>query len=172
MSRTARFAERSWTTNLYDYDPETNTVKGDVQHTILLAPEEAESLKVGDTLKVGGFEEEIQTLDRDETGEIVINEWITLRNYGGEYHVYLYEIEYLENYVTLTLQIPDSLEILDNIDPATGEPLEEPARYTVEEFKAMLAADTYPNFQEDNTWVTFDDNGEMTFVERVYSPAQ
>ena len=165
-------AEGNWTTNLYDYDPETNTVKGDVQHAILLAAETAESLKVGDTLKAGGFEEEIQTLEKDEYGDIVINDWISLRNYGGEYHVFFYEIEYLETYVTLTLQIPDNLEILDNIDRETGDPLEEPVRYTVEEFKEMLAADTYPNFREDNTRVIFDANGEMLSVERFYSPAQ
>ena len=43
----------------------------------------------------------------------------------------------------------------------TGELLENPVTYTVEEFKAMLASEIYPDFATDNTWVTFDEKGGM-----------
>ena len=134
---------------------------------------EAEALKAGDTLKLGElFEEEIKTLEKDEEGDIVINDYIVLRKYGDEYQASMYDLDYLEPYVTLTLEIPDTLEIIDNIDKETGELLENPVKYTVDEFKEMLAAETSPDFATDNTWVTFDDNGGMLCVEREYSPAQ
>ena len=160
-------------TNLTDYDAEANTVKGTVMHGVPLPAAEVEALKAGDTLKAGElFEEEIQTLEKDEEGDIVINDYIVLRKYGDEYQMSMYDLDYLEPYVTLTLEIPDTLEILDNINKDTGEPLEDPVKYTVDEFKAMLAAETYPDFATDNTWVTFDENGAMAYVEREYSPAQ
>lgn len=113
-----------------------------------------------------------QTPEKTEEGDILINGETELRKFGDEYHIYTYELEYLEPYVMLSLKVPDTLEILDGIDKESGEPLEEPVKYTVEEFRAMLAAETYPDFATDNTWVTFDDNGEMILVEREYSPAQ
>ena len=160
-------------TNLTDYNAETNTVKGTVMHGVPLPEAEAEALKAGDTLKLGElFEEEIKTLEKDEEGDIVINDYIVLRKYGDEYQASMYDLDYLEPYVTLTLEIPDTLEIIDNIDKETGELLENPVKYTVDEFKEMLAAETSPDFATDNTWVTFDDNGGMLCVEREYSPAQ
>ena len=160
-------------TNLTDYDAEANTVRGTVMHGVPLPEAEVEALKTGDTLKAGElFEEEIQTLEKDDEGDIVINDYIVLKKYGDEYHMSMYDLDYLEPYVTLTLEIPDTLEILDNIDKDTGELLEDPVKYTVEEFKEMLAAETAPDFATDNTWVTFDENGGMVCVEREYSPAQ
>ncbi len=160
-------------TNLTEYNPETNTVKATVMHGVPLPEAQVEALKVGDRLTAGQLlDEEIASLENTDEGDILINDDLELRKFGDEYHIYFYELEYLEPYVTLELEIPDTLEILDGIDKESGEPLEEPVRYTVEEFRAMLAAETYPDFATDNTWVTYDDNGEMIMVEREYSPAQ
>lgn len=161
-----------WITNLSDYDADANTVAAVVMHGVPLSAAEAEALKVGDTLKAGQYEEEIQTLEQADDNTILINGEIELRKYGDEYHVYSYEQEYIEPYVTLTLEIPDTLTFLDGINPETGEALDEPTQHTAEEFKAMLAAGGFPDFATDNTWVTFDENGEMVSVERFYSPAQ
>lgn len=165
-------AEKTYTTNLTDYDPETNTVTAHVQHNLTQDEETVKALKVGDTLKWGLIEEEIQTLDSDEEGLITINDDIILKNDDGEYHLYMYEKEYLEDFVTLSLEIPDSLVIEDNVNQETGEPLEEPKALTVEEFTAMLEAEDYPDFATDNVYVTFDENGEMEHVERIYAPWQ
>ena len=59
-----------------------------------------------------------------------------------------------------------------SINQETGEVLEEPVKHTAEEFKAMLAADDYPDFATNNTKVTFGENGEMVSVVREYSPVQ
>ena len=159
-------------TNLSDYDPETNTVTAQVMHAVPLPEATVDALQVGDKLVAGQFAEEIETLEKTEDGDILVNDYIELRKYGDEYHIYCYELEYIEAYVTLRLEVPDTLTVEDNIDSATGEPLEEPVTYTVDEFRAMLAAEASPDFATDNTWVTFDENGEMLAVERVYSPAQ
>ena len=88
-------ADGKYVTNISDYDPETNTVKLDVRHTVVLDKAIAEALRPGDTLIVGQFSEKIDTLEHDEDGALRINEYITLENYGGEYHVYLDDYEYL-----------------------------------------------------------------------------
>lgn len=165
-------AEQTYVTNLKDYDPETNMVTAEVMHGIPLSESYAESLKEGDTLVAGQFEEEISSLEVTEDGSIMINDEVELRKQGDEYHIFLYEIEYLEPYGTLRLEIPDTLTVVDNIDKDTGEPLEEGVTYTVDEFRAMLASEISPDFATDNTWVSFGENGEMLSVERVYSPAQ
>ena len=165
-------AEGTYITNLTDYDPEANTVKASVQHTITVPEETAEALQVGDTLTAGLLSEKIESIGQDEEGNILINEEIRLQKYGDEYHIYFYELEYLETMVTLVLEIPDDLTVLDNIDPASGEPLEEPVQYSVEEFKAMLAAEESPDFATDNVYVSYNENGEMVKVERIYTPWQ
>jgi len=166
-------AGKTYITNLTDYDPETNTVTAHVQHCLTQDEETAGALKVGDTLKWGLIEEEIQSLETDgEEGLITINDYIVLKNYGGEYHLYMYEKEYLEDYVTLSLEIPEGLAVEDNVNQETGEPLEEPKALTAEEFRAMLEAEDYPDFATDNVYVTFDGNGEMERVERIYAPWQ
>ena len=168
----AAVAGLKFITNLTDYDPAANTVMATVMHGVPLPEAQVEALQVGDKLTAGLFEEEINTLEKTDEGDLVVNGDVELRKYGDEYHIYLYELEYIEPYVTLKLEVPDTLEIFDNIDRETGEPLDEPVTYTVEEFREMLAAESYPDFATDNTWVTFDDNGEMVYVEREYSPAQ
>ena len=165
-------AEQKYIANLSDYDPETNTVSVEIMHSVVLPESYVESLKEGDQLVAGQIQEEISTIEQMEDGSFMINDEYELRKYGDEYHIYLYEIEHLEPYGTLKMTIPDNLTVLDNINKENGEPLDEPVTYTVDEFKAMLAAGEYPNFATDNTWVTFDENGEMVSVERVYSPAQ
>lgn len=166
--------EGKYITNLMDYHPDDNTVLAVVMHTVTLDEDTVKALKVGDTLEYGtlGDKVEIESIETPEDGLVLINDWITLVNYGGEYHIYFYELEYLEEMTRLTLEVPDDLVVLDNIDQATGDPLEEAKTLTVEEFRAMLEAEAYPDFATDNVWVTFDADGQMIEVERVYSPAQ
>ena len=160
-------------TNLSDYDPEANTVKAVAMRPIPLPAAQVEQLDVGDTLIDGQFQELIETIDKSEEGIIVINDDVELRKNGEEYHIYVYEIEHIEEFAELTVEIPDNLKIIDNIDKETGDPLEEPVTYTVDEFKAMLADENLsPDFATDNVEVMFNVNSEMVSVERFYTPAQ
>ncbi len=168
-------AGQKFVTNLSGYDPEANTVIAEVIHGIPLPETTVEALEVGDTLRAGRFELEITKLDITEEGDIVINDGdAELRKYGDEYHIILDDDrEYTEPYGTLTLEIPDTLSIEDGIDRKTGEILDEPVQYTVEEFKSMLSDENLsPDFASDNVWVAYDDDGEMISVERFYTPWQ
>ena len=160
-------------TNLSDYDPETNTVTAVVMHSIPLPAAQVESLDVGDTLIDGQFQEVIEKIETLEDGIILINDEVELRKSGEEYHVFVYEMEYIEPYTELKVEIPDSLKIIDHIDKANGDPLEEPVTYTVEEFRAMLAdPELRPDFATDNVQAAFNVNCELVSVERFYTPAQ
>ena len=167
-----QIADRKYITNLTDYNPQTNTVKAEIMHTVTLDPETVDALKPGDILKVGQFSEKIDKLEKDEDGAILINDYICLENYGGEYHVYMFEGSYLEPFVTLELEIPEDVTFEDNIDPETGDPLETPTRHTAQEFIDMLTAGGYPDFASDNVYVSYDETGEIISIERVYTPWQ
>ena len=163
----------SFITNLSDYDPETNTLKAVVMRPIPLPAAQVEQLEVGDTLIDGQLQEEIEKIDKSEEGIILINDDIELRKKDEEYHIFMYEIEHIEEFTELTVEIPDNLKIIDNIDKETGDPLDEPVTYTVDEFKAMLADENLnPDFARDNVEVMFNVNCEMVSVERFYTPAQ
>ena len=164
--------EGRWLTNLSGYDAETGTVKAELRHGVPLPAVEAEALQAGDTLKIGQFSETIDKIEKTEDGDVVINDELILRKYGDAYHLYEYEYEYTEPFAYLTLTIPDGLEFEDGIDPSSGEMLDEPVKRTAEEFRAMLASGDIPGFDEDNTYVTFDKNGNMVMVEREYVPWQ
>ena len=150
-------ADGQYVTRLTDYDPETNTVRAEVMHTVTLPEAAAEALKPGDTLTLGAFSGEIASLEKTDEGEILINDEIHMVNYGGEYHVYFSGKEYLETFAVLTLPIPDELVFMDYIDPATGEESETAAQYTADEFRVYAA---------------FGADGELLLVERFGSSWQ
>ena len=166
-------AGETFLTDLTDYDAAANTVKATVKRPITLDSEYADSLQVGDTLIIGDEEIAVESLEKDEYG-IIINDSISLWFTEDNEVTARYENdhEFTEVIAELTLQIPENLVFMDEIDPATGEILEEPAEHTAAEFTEMLAAGGVPDFASENVYVTFDDNGEMTLVRRVYTPWQ
>ena len=168
----AKAPEGRWMANLTDYDAEAGTVKAELKHSLVADAAVVDALKVGDTLEFGQYSEVIEELEKGEEGTLIINHGSELVNYGGEYHLYVNGYEYMEPFATLTLTIPDNLEFTDGIDPATGEMLDEPVQHTAEEFKTMLAAEEIPGFAVDNTYVTFNADGNWLSVEREYAPWQ
>ena len=168
----AKAPEGRWMANLTDYDAEAGTVKAELKHSLVADTAVVDALKVGDTLEFGQYSEVIEELEKGEEGTLIINHGSELVNYGGEYHLYVNGYEYMEPFATLTLTIPDNLEFTDGIDPATGEMLDEPVQHTAEEFKTMLAAEEIPGFAVDNTYVTFNADGNWLSVEREYAPWQ
>ncbi len=165
---------RTWIGNISEYDAETNTVKLELRHTVTLTPAEAEALQVGGTLTVGQESVAIESLEKLDDGDTLINDQITLSRYGDEVHVYFHEDEYLEGLATLTREIPGNLILLDDIDPETGDILDVMAERKADEFAAMLAnpSEADPGFASDNVYVTLDDNGEMILLQRFYREAQ
>ncbi len=166
-------AEQTYVTNLSDYDAETNTVRAVIRHSRTLTEEEAEALQPGDVLNLGDESIRIETLEKED-GWITVSDEVTLRKYGDEYHIYVYEAEYLEDLFETRLEVPENLEFLDGIDPSTGEPAEIDTVHTAAEFIAMLSGDNPedPGFASDNTLVTFDEAERMLLVQREYAPWQ
>ena len=139
---------------------------------LLLDREDVDKLQVGDTLTIGEDSITVETLERDEYG-VLINDETELRYGGGtDVFAYSYEKMYRQPFTSLTLQIPDDLVFLDGIDPSSGEMLDTPTEHTAAEFREMLAAGGTPDFASDNVYVTFDEDGQMTLVERFYTPWQ
>lgn len=162
----------TYVTRLTDYNAEDNTVKAEVMEEILLDREDVDALQVGDELIIGDETINVETLEKDEFG-IMVNDEIELRYGGGtDVMAYFYEHMYMKPLAVVTLEIPDSLVFTDMIDPATGEVLDESTVHTAAEFAEMLAAGGSPDFASDNVNVTFDENGQMTLVERFYTPWQ
>ena len=159
-------------TNLTDYDEETNTVRASVKRPIVLRAEEVEALKEGDTLAIGHEQTAISTIVRDEDGSVVINDEIYLRPSGEGYHAFYYEYEYLEVFASLALEVPENLVFLDEVDPDSGEMLETATEHTAAEFIKMLSEGRSPDFASDNVYVTYDEKGAMSLVERIYTPWQ
>ena len=169
-----QIAGNTWIANLSGYNPEDNTVQAVLKRTITLSPADVADLQPGDTLTIGQESIPVETVETLEDGELLVNDEITLRQYGDEIHAYFYEGEYLEEFATLTLEVPENLVVLDDIDPATGEILDEPAQRTAAEFIALLtgAEEFDPGFAVDNTYVTFNEEEQMTLVQRFYTPWQ
>ena len=175
LSSRPSVAELSYTANLSDYDPETNTLRAVLRQTVTMTPEEAAALQVGDTLELGDQSVHIETLETDEDGWILINDDVTLRQYGDRVHIYIYEAEYLEDMTEMRLEVPEELVFMDDIDPATGEPLDTPTTHTAAEFITMLRGEENPEdpgFASDNTVISFDADERMTLVQREYVPWQ
>lgn len=166
-------ADKTFVTNLSGYDPETRTVHAVVMRPVILTKAEVDALKVGGTLTAGEYTAEIQSLEVIDNGEIEINGSDYLTPYGpDEYHLFFYEREYLEPMVEMDLKVPENLRVLDEVDPESGELLEEPAERTVDEFIEMLSAEGGVGFASENVYVTFDADSEMAQVQRFYNPYQ
>lgn len=172
ISKAEELAGQTLVTNLTDYNAENNTVRATVMKALPLPADEVEALKAGDKLTVGQLEEQIVSIEKTEEGDIIIDDLMELRKAADGYHLFFFDIEYLETEAVLVVDIPDTVTVEDYVDQATGEALEEPVKYTAEEFRAMLAAESYPDFATNNTKVTFGENGEIVSVVREYSAAQ
>ena len=143
-----------------------------LKRAIVLDPAEVNTLKPGDTLTLG---EEIivaETIEQDDDGVIILNGEYILRSGDAGINAYFYEHEYTETIALFTCALPEGLVFRDGINPDSGEILDTPTEHTAEEFAGMLAAGSNVDFASDNVYVTFDENGELSLVERFYTPWQ
>ncbi len=168
----AELADTTWLAELSDYDADTNTLQAILKRGIELDPEKVAALQAGDTLTYGQESVKIETIETLEDGSFLINDEIELRNLGGEFHVYSYEKEYVEPFATLRLEVPETLSFIDEIDPATGDILDTLTEQSAADFIALLTAGGYPDFASDNVYVSFDANGDLALIQRIYTPWQ
>ena len=155
-----------------NYNRNLNELIVTVKEPVVVPVEEADALAVGDTVAAGVLDITVEKLDKEYEGYISISEDAYLALQEDGYHLYFLEKEAQVELGQLTVPLTDAIVLVDQIDPVTGEPLEEDATRTAEEFKALLTGDEVIPFDEDNVRVTFDEEGSLVKVYRFYTPWQ
>ena len=166
-------AGQTFIARLGDYDDDANELTVTLRLPVLLGADAVDALKEGDTLSFADETVIVEKAERDEFGDVVVNDdYILTPDGNGSYKVSLYEVTCLQDGTTVTVTVPDTLVFIENIDPETLEILEEPAVHTAAELIAALQSDVGPGFDNDNVRVTFGENGELVQVVREYVPWQ
>ncbi len=184
----AFLAHREVLANITDYD----TSRGDMQVTLLepvmYSAESIRALAVGDVIVMDGYEYTVENLSFDQDGAFCyINEYedgapcdlmLYMENpAAGTYRPLLEGDERIVQPVgTLTLHLPDSIVLLDYIDPETGEPLDMPAMndvyWLVSKLLAAQRGEDAVGFAACNTYILFDEYEQPCVVRRIYVPWQ
>lgn len=76
-----------------------------------------------------------------------------------------------ETLAMLTLKLTEDTVFLEDVNPESGEILDQPTSHTAAEFREILAGGT-EDYSLANMLVTFDEQGNLTQVERIYTPWQ
>ena len=162
--------------NLSDYDADSNTLKAVIRKSVPVDAGIVAELKAGDTLDVGEMSLTIEEMESVDEDYIDINDGeYSLRRSGDVFYLYMYEAEYLEDLAEMTVAVPEKMVFLDGIDPETGEYLMEDTVHTAEEFIQIISgkgSEFDPGFASDNTYVIFDEAGNLNTVQRFYAPWQ
>ena len=163
-------AGEEWPANLNDYDSDIGGLTVNVRRVIELDPSVLE-IEAGETLNIGSEKVKVETVEKNEDG-VLVNGEISLREENDVVVAYMYEHKYMETIASIIMHISDDVVFLDDIDPQTGEILDEPTVHTATEFIEMIQAGTYPDFESDNVDVLFDENAEIKQIHRHYTPWQ
>lgn len=159
-----------------NYNEEKNTVSMTLKESVKLSAEDAEAIVVGDKVVLGPETVDVETVEVNEYGDIVLNDEVYLvKQDSGEYTAKYYgDEEILQIVIATEVEIPETAVFLDNVAPETFEMLDEPVQHTAKEFIEMLTAhdDADVGFTSDNVTVTFDEDGVLTLINRFYAPWQ
>ncbi len=158
------------------FDAEAKTLDVTILVPVTLTEWELVSIDEGDTIRIGDHEVEITTLvyEEDDTRVIINDEFFLTLAPSGLYTASDLEFPLMEEALTATLSVPDSLVFVEDIDPETGVVLEESRTLTVDDLFAALAVarEGGVGFDAQNVTVSFGPDGDLTRVERYYAPWQ
>ena len=155
------------------FDAEAKTLDIHLLRQIVMTEWDAVKINEGDTIKIGTDEVEIATLSYDGDDAVINDEFYLRKNEDGLYNPYFYDAPVVEVVKEMTVSVPDSLVFTDDINPETGEILDEKKTGTAEDlFAALEAVKDGPDFASKNVNATFDENGELTEIQRNYVPWQ
>ena len=132
------------------------------------------SINAGDTITIGSEEVTIDTLEYPDDEVLINDEFRFTRNDDGLFAVRQYEMPLMRTALEMTAAVPDGLKFTENVDQESGEPLDEPAEKTAEEFFAALEASRNGGilFDSQNVRAVFDENGSLAEIVRYYTPWQ
>lgn len=170
---------------LTDADPAARTVTLALYEPEVFAAEDILALQPGDVLLSGGREIAVTSVDITSWGEVSLNEgtdawyetlpWLE-QDDSGNYRTVLYgSLPGWTPFGQMTFTLPDTLLLLDSIDPATGEALELPTVHPAQKWLAMIAAEAENEgvgFSIENMYLVFDENGVPAVAYRYYVPWQ
>jgi len=158
---------------LSDYDPTDNSVLVDILFRVTFLRTEAEAFKVGDTIQLSDEKVTIETIHADKDC-ICLNDLYYLdATEEGDYLAASYmSMPLYEVIESWTMEIPDGIKFIDNIDPENGQMLDAPVERTAADLRKMLQDIEGASFNADNVYITFDAEGNLASVERFYSPFQ
>ncbi|MCR5296854.1 MAG: hypothetical protein K6E17_05550 [Clostridiales bacterium] len=157
------------------YDAEAKTIDITLLLPYTFTEWQLVSINEGDTIRIGEEDVEIGTLEYGDDDSVDINdEYEFNRNANGLYTATLYEMPVMRNVKELTAAVPDSLKFIENVDPESGELLDEAAEKTAEDLFAALeiAENGGIAFDSQNVVVLFDENGDLAEITRFYAPWQ
>ena len=170
---------------LTDADPAGRTVTFALYEPEVFAGEDIRALQPGDVLLSGGREIAVTSVDITSWGEVFLNEgtdawyetlpWLE-QDDSGNYRTVLYgSLPGWTPFGQMTFTLPDTLLLLDGIDPATGVALELPTVHTADQWLAMIAEEAESEgvgFSMENMYLVFDENGVPAVACRYYVPWQ
>lgn len=174
--RSADTAGKTCTVRIQGYDAETNTLKVVLRAGDLLSDEEVAGYEAGDVITLGSETVEIDSIETDEYNDVILNDEIELRKQeSGGYRAYRYEAEFLKDIAEIDIPVTENLVYREQIDPETGDILDEDTVLTGADLVNRIAEETANNgigFTADNVQITFDEEGNAAVVERFYTPWQ
>ena len=170
----ALVAGKTFTARLMGYgwgdDPDSAVLTWQISEREAYPAEEIESLQPGDTIVAGGERIPVASVRWDEWGCVVSDaaEWSVLNLSKRDDGLYVATTDTDNPFwrPVFTIEVPAdaSLRYLD----WSGD-TEEPVELTVRELKARLAGDEI-FLDENNTEITFDEDGNLSVILQRYSP--
>ena len=168
-------AGQTFDAKITGFDAEAKTIDVTLLTPFTLTEWQLISLKEGETIRIGTEDVEIATLAYGDDSVTINDEYYLSRREDGLFTAALYDMPVMVEAKSMTLDVPDTLVFTEDINPETGEILEEPQTLTAADLFAALAAAQNGDiaaFDSQNVKITFDENGEASQVERYYTPWQ
>lgn len=150
-----------------DYSPDDNTAYVEVLEKILLDREQVDGLKIGDSLVIGEDTIAVEALESDEFGVYINGQYVLLYGNGTVVEPSYFGHPYYRVLWADTMEIPLDMTFTDGISEEGGA-LEEPEVRSVAEFITKLEEFVDGEFDSDNVYVTFTEDGNLASVERFY----
>ena len=156
------------------YDKEAKTIDVTLLTPITLTTWEVMSITEGGTLRIGGSTIEVGTVKYEGDETIVNDEFYLKRNADGMIVAYDWDYPLMAEAKTMTLAVSDQVVFTEEIDPSSGEMLEQAKELTADDLFAALdaAKEGGVQFNSLNVRITFDEDSELAKVERHYAPWQ
>ncbi len=154
----------------YGFNGETYNLNVTLYERVHVAAADLESLQAGDEMNLMLEFVTVKTVEKDEFGYTVTDEWNNVLNFypdddGSYYCVNDTEHTLMRPVIQFDCVLAKDFQFVDASDPDLDA---EPVTGTVEDVVRGYEEGSY--FTEENTILTFDENGALLTVMRVYTP--